>query len=120
MTVQERIERSEVYLFYVRNPKNLEGTGLTAMQLVEALANAKIAPKKAKYINMVCEYLKAKYDIHCDDEQLRKVVTRAYEKVAYYERKVENYNFSNLSPIWKPWYQRLFQKRMHGDFDFKV
>jgi len=117
MTVKERIENSEVYSFYARNPKHLEGTGLTAMQLVEAWANAEIVSKKARAINMVCEYLKAKYEVRCDDEQLRKVVTTAYEKVAYYERRA-GYDFSNLSPIWRPWYQRLFQKRMHGDFDF--
>ena len=117
MTVEERIENSEVCRFFVRNPKHLEGTGLTAVQLIEAWANAKIVSKKARAINMVCEYLKAKYEVRCDDEQLRKVVTTAYEKVAYYERK-EEYDFSHLPSFLNPWYQILFQKRMHGDFDY--
>lgn len=118
MTFQKKIENSEVYRFFARNHNHFKGTGLNAMQLVEALAHSKISTKKSKYINLVCEYLKTKYDILCDDEQLRKLVTKAYEKVTYYEKRVEIYDFSNLSPIWKLWYQRLFQKRINGDFDF--
>lgn len=117
MTVQERIEKSEVYRFYVRNPKNLDGTGLTAFQLVEALANAKIVSKRAKGISMVCKYLKAKYNVLCDDGYLRKVVEKAYDKVAYYERRDYSSDYNDLSSLLSPWYQCHFQKRMHG-YDF--
>lgn len=118
MTVQERIEKTKVYYFYVHHPKMLEGTGLTPMQIVEAMAKAKIVSKKTLAINSVCEYLKANYVVTCDDEQLCKVVKKAYEKVAYYEKMENDYLFSDLSPLMKPWYQCLFQKRMNGEFDY--
>ena len=115
MTVKERIEASQVYSFYARNPKIFVGTGLTAMDILDAFANAKIESKKIRCINKVCEYLKSNHTILCDDKLLREVVTKVYEKISYYERM--EYDFSDIHPCCRPWYQRHFQVRMHEDSD---
>jgi len=116
MTIEDRIKGSEVYSFYVRNPKIFVGTGLTAMDLLAAFANANAGGKKIRYINNVCEHLKTNHTILCDDKLLREVVTKVYEKISYYEKM--EYDFSDIHPCCLPWHARHFQSRMQGKFWF--
>lgn len=118
MTVQERIKESEIFRFLEKNRKrSLKGTELTPMQMVDALVNADLLGKKSANVTNVCEYLRERYNIPCDDQRLYRVVENAYKRMIYFEKNDPGYDFSELPKILKPLYQRLFQRRMQGDFD---
>lgn len=123
---QKNICNSEVYRYYERKPQKLEGSALTALVLLEVFVNPDIiVSKKSKHISNVCEFLKANYQISCNDERLHLIVKECYEKISYYERKVSNPldKFNDPSqyiavPAFvcclKPWYQIVYSKRMRG------
>ena len=72
-----------------------------------------------KNIENICEFLKANYQISCNDERLHLIAKECYE------RKISNPldQFNNPSqyitvPAFdcclKPWYQIVYSKRMRG------
>lgn len=124
---QKNICNSEIYHLYMKKNQKLEGSGLTAMNLLEAFVNPDMLDsKKSRHIKNVCEFLKANYQITCDDEKLHLIAKECYEKIAYYERKVYNPMEQFIDPsrylsiplfayCLKPWYQIVFSKRMRGE-----